>query len=106
MYWNGSPPALIAPSGLCCFGSNTHIDRVSLAGLPEEGFIRCRIENLDFVDGDYLLDVAAHAEDGYAYDYHTRLTSFAVRSGIGDTGVFRPNHEWTVTPTGAPTGDG
>ena len=37
---------------------------------------------------------AVHAEDGYAYDYHTRRWSFAIQADGTDVGVYRPAHRW------------
>ena len=82
--------------GLCCYGTNTHIDRADVAdALDETGTVVCAIERLDLVGGDYLVDVAVHAEDGYAYDYHTRRWSFAIQTDRSDVGVFRPAHRWS-----------
>jgi ABC-type polysaccharide/polyol phosphate transport system ATPase subunit len=83
-----------------CYGTNTHIDRVDLGPLPARGSVRFAISRLDLVQGTYLLDVAAHNRDGRAYDYIKQAASFAVRSGLGDEGVFRPPHAWQVKPLG------
>lgn len=83
-----------------CYGTNTHLDRVDLGPLPPAGGVRFDISRLDLVQGTYLLDVAAHARDGRAYDYIKQAASFAVRSGLGDEGVFRPPHAWRVAAKG------
>ncbi|CAO0824036.1 O-antigen export system ATP-binding protein RfbB [Desulfarculales bacterium] len=84
-----------------CYGTNTHIDRADLGPLPERrGRVQFNVSRLDLVQGTYLLDVAVHARDGRAYDYIKRAASFAVRSGLGDEGVFRPPHVWQVAPRG------
>jgi ABC-type polysaccharide/polyol phosphate transport system ATPase subunit len=81
-----------------CYGSNTHIDRADLGPLAPAGTVRFAVSRLDLVQGTYLLDVAAHAKDGRAYDYIKQAASFAVRSGQGDEGVFRPPHTWEARP--------
>ncbi|MBI4800412.1 MAG: ABC transporter ATP-binding protein, partial [Desulfarculus sp.] len=83
-----------------CYGTNTHLDRADLGPLPPAGSVRFEISRLDLVQGTYLLDVAAHATDGRAYDYIKQAASFAVRSGLGDEGVFRPPHAWRAAPRG------
>ncbi|MBI5522775.1 MAG: ABC transporter ATP-binding protein [Desulfarculus sp.] len=83
-----------------CYGTNTHLDRVDLGPLPTAGSVRFDISRLDLVQGTYLLDVAAHATDGRAYDYIKQAASFAVRSGLGDEGVFRPPHAWRAVAKG------
>ncbi len=86
---------IFRPDGVCCYGTNTHIDRASGDLDNDEGTVSCALESLELVAGDYLVDVAVHAEDGYAYDYHTRRWSFAIRSGVADVGVYRPRHTWS-----------
>lgn len=87
---------IFRPDGVCCYGTNTHLDRADFPELSGEGVVTCALESLELVAGDYLVDVAVHAEDGYAYDYHTRRWSFAIRSGIADVGVYRPRHQWSL----------
>jgi ABC-type polysaccharide/polyol phosphate transport system ATPase subunit len=82
--------------GLCCYGTNTAIDEVAVGQVAGDGEVEVRIERLDLVEGEYLLDVAAHARDGHPYDYHSRLYAFAVRSRVKDTGVARLPHTWRV----------
>jgi hypothetical protein len=88
-----------------CYGTNTNIDRVGIAQAgpgqaPEEGVASFKCSRLDLVQGSYFVDVAAHAADGRVYDYFKRAASLAVRSGVGDEGVFRPPHAWEVRPRG------
>jgi hypothetical protein len=82
--------------GFCCYGTNTAIDGVTLGKLDGSGEMTVRLDRLDLVDGDYLLDVAVHAKDGHPYDYHSRLYAFAVRSRVRDIGVARLAHEWRL----------
>lgn len=81
-----------------CYGTNTHVERLDLGQLPPAGTVRLTIERLDLVQGTYFLDVAAHDKDGRAYDYFKQALSFAVRSSQADVGVFRPPHDWQITP--------
>ena len=81
-----------------CYGTNTQVERIDLSPYPKQGTVRIEIERLDLLQGTYFLDVAAHAKDGRAFDYITRILSFAVRSGTGEVGVFRPPHKWEVRP--------
>ena len=82
--------------GVCCYGTNTAIDGVAVGKLDGDGEMAVRLDRLDLVDGDYLLDVAVHAKDGHAYDFHSRLYGFAVRSRLRDTGIARLAHEWRL----------
>ena len=89
--------------GVCCYGTNTAVDGLTLGKVEGEGEITMQVERLDLVEGEYLLDVAVHARDGHPYDYHSRFYAFAVRSRVRDTGVARLPHRWRLQPGG---GDG
>jgi hypothetical protein len=83
--------------GICCYGTNTHIEGARpgrLAGDAEETFA---IDRLDLVEGSYKLDVAVHRENGTPYDYHRLLYDFRVTSPVQDVGIYRPPHRWTVS---------
>jgi ABC-type polysaccharide/polyol phosphate transport system ATPase subunit len=83
--------------GVCCYGTNTNIEELAVPQFEGEQTVTFRIRSLDLVEGSYKLDVAAHREDGYAYDYHRLLYSFRVHSRTKDVGVFRPAHSWEFT---------
>ncbi len=82
--------------GICCYGTNTAIDGLALPKLEGDGEVGVGLERLDLVEGEYLLDVAVHARDGHAYDYHSGLYPFAIRSRIKETGVARLAHRWRL----------
>jgi len=85
--------------GVCCFGTNTDIDAMISERIDGDGQATFGIDSLDLVDGTYKLDVAAHRRDGAPYDYHRLLYTFRVQSRTHDTGIFRPKHRWTFSPT-------
>ena len=90
--------ALRRSDGLWCFGTNTAVEDLLLPPLGEEGHVEVLLERLDFVAGTYYLDVAVHALDGYPYDYHHGLYSFAVKSDLQEIGVCRIPHSWAIKP--------
>jgi lipopolysaccharide transport system ATP-binding protein len=81
--------------GICCYGTNTHIEELEPDHFVGDGEVRFLIETLDLVEGSYKVDVALHKLDGYPYDYHRLLYSFRVKSRTKDVGVYRPRHTWT-----------
>jgi ABC-type polysaccharide/polyol phosphate transport system ATPase subunit len=83
--------------GVCCYGTNTRIDGASSGALTGDGEVRFAIDRLDLVDGSYKLDVAAHRENGAAYDYHRLLYTIRVTSRLHEAGIFRPPHRWTFS---------
>jgi Wzt C-terminal domain len=90
--------ALMRSDGLCCYGTNTDVEDILLPPLGDEGHVEVLLERLDFVAGTYYLDVAVHALDGYPYDYHHGLYSFAVKSDLQEIGVCRIPHSWAIKP--------
>ena len=59
--------------GICCYGTNTHIEEFTPVSLSGDGEVRLALDRLDLVEGTYFLDVAAHQRDGYPFDYHRAL---------------------------------
>lgn len=90
--------SIFNPDGICCYGTNTDIEDFLPLEMIGEGQVVFVVENLDLVEGTYKIDVAAHTRQGVQYDYHRLLYTFRVKSGIKDTGIFRPRHRWTFSP--------
>ena len=86
--------AIFNADGLCCYGTNTHLEDFTPVELSGEGEVRFLIPDLRLVEGTYFLDVAAHQRDGYPFDYHRALHQFRIQSRIKDVGIYRPNHSW------------
>jgi ABC-type polysaccharide/polyol phosphate transport system ATPase subunit len=87
---------IFTPDNICCYGTNTYVDKFSLNNMPNKGVIKFKIENLTLVSGEYLIDVAVHKDNGEPYDYQTKQYKFQVSSEIFDTGVARQSHTWEV----------
>lgn len=82
--------------GLVVFGTNTHIERVALAGLTPNGTVECVVERVGLIDGAYALDVATHRTDGYPFDFHKDTLHFSIRSDRSQVGVMSPAHRWML----------
>ena len=85
--------------GVCCFGTNTDIEHMVADRIDGDGQVSFAIDSLDLVEGTYKLDVAVHRRDGAPYDYHRLLYTFRVQSRTKDSGIYRPRHHWTFSPT-------
>ncbi len=95
---------LFSPRGVEVWGTNTDLD-----GFESERFtgrVRVSLEcpALRLAPGEYLVDVAVHAQDGAPYDYRRRLLAFSVTSAVGGAGVYLPEHRWRFA--GAPDAAG
>jgi ABC-type polysaccharide/polyol phosphate transport system ATPase subunit len=86
--------------GINCYGSNTYLDQVSFGELPMSGTVCCKIDRLDLVEGNYLLDFAIVQMDGTAYDYYCGGYSIQVMSKTRDTGIAKLPHAWFVEKNG------
>ena len=89
--------AIFTAEGVCCYGTNTHIEGASPQQLSGDGEVMLAIDRLDLVAGTYKVDVAVHRQNGAPYDYHRLLYTLRVASAVKDTGVFRPPHRWTFS---------
>jgi ABC-type polysaccharide/polyol phosphate transport system ATPase subunit len=86
--------AIFNAEGVCCYGTNTHIEGARPGALRGDAEVRIVFESLDLIEGTYTIDVAVHRENGVPYDYHRRLYTVRVVSRTKDIGVFRPRHRW------------
>ena len=83
--------------GVCCYGTNTNIEGATSGALTGAGEARFAIDRLELVDGTYKLDVAAHRENGAAYDYHRLLYTIRMTSRLREVGIYRPPHRWSFS---------
>ena len=86
--------SIFSSEGVCCYGTNTHLEELEPTRLDGDGEAAFVIDRLDLVAGTYKLDVAVHKRDGFSYDYHRLLYTFRVKSGTRDVGIYRPRHAW------------
>jgi len=91
--------SIFSSEGVCCYGTNTDIEEFEPVELSGTGEVLFVIDSLDLVEGTYKLDVAAHTRHGVQYDYHRLLYTFRVKSHTKDTGIYRPRHRWSFSPT-------
>jgi ABC-type polysaccharide/polyol phosphate transport system ATPase subunit len=86
--------AIFNADGVCCYGTNTHLEEFTPVKLSGKGEVNFLIPELQLVEGTYFLDVAVHQRDGYPFDYHRALHQFRVQSKVKDIGIYRPDHQW------------
>ena len=86
--------SLSRADGTHVFGTNTHLDGLTLEGLPEKGRVELVLERQDLTNGLYHLDAAVHSRAGEPHDYWTKAASFTVSSDLEYDGIYRPPHTW------------
>ncbi len=82
------------PNGVCCYGTNTDIEKFEAGSLTGEATVRVVIPELNLIEGTYYLDAAVHRRDSFTYDYQRGLCRFRTTSTVGDVGVARLQHTW------------
>jgi len=85
---------IFTPRGVECWGVNTHIGGWVPERLAGETTVRLSCPALRLAPGEYLVDVAVHARDGYPYDYHRKYLSFTMTSRQGGVGIYFPEFRW------------
>ena len=85
---------IFTPRGVECWGVNTHLAGFVSQRFAGETTVRLACPSLRLAPGEYLMDVAVHARDGYPYDYHRRYLSFTMTSKIGGVGIYFPESRW------------
>jgi lipopolysaccharide transport system ATP-binding protein len=82
--------------GITLLGTNTDIEEFKVPKLQDSGTVRFKISRLGLLEGSYSVDVAAHRDDGYPFDYHKGAMEFSVRTSKPYVGVFLPQHSWEI----------
>lgn len=86
--------ALYHQSGACVYGTNTDIDSVPMPDHAGEGVLRFCMPAPALLPGNYLIDVAIHARDGYAYDSWRQAGQFSIAGNTSEIGHTVIQHEW------------
>lgn len=87
---------VFTPEDVCVHGSNTEVDGLSPERFEGPGCVRVTWLRCDLGAGSYLLDVAIHSRRGTPYDYWRGAVRFHVESPVQDTGLWRPERQWSV----------
>lgn len=82
--------------GVQCYGTNTRIDKLSRFSLKKDGCTELVLEQVPLLPGDYLLDFAIESGDGIPVDYYREACTLEMMSPMGDVGVARISHHWTL----------
>jgi len=82
--------------GVQCYGTNTRIDQVAEFALVEDGCVRVKLNHVDLLPGEYLIDIAIESEIGIPVDYYRQAVKMEFYSVLQDVGVSRVDHEWQL----------
>ena len=93
--------AIVRNDGLWIYGTDTALAKIPVPELGAAGEVEVIIDSIGLVGGRYFIDVAAHAEDGTPYDYHSRRYPFSVRDDAAERGVTKIHHRWRIVSDAA-----
>ncbi len=82
--------------GVQCYGTNTHIDKLPVFRLEQSGSMEIALRDVPLLPGEYLIDIAIESGDGIPVDYYREACRIEMISPIGDVGIARIGHEWTI----------
>jgi len=82
--------------GVQCYGTNTRIDQLAEFALAKDGCIRVKLNHVDLLPGEYLIDLAIESEIGIPVDYYRQAVKMEFYSLLQDVGVSRVDHEWQL----------
>jgi ABC-type polysaccharide/polyol phosphate transport system ATPase subunit len=85
---------IFTPREVECWGVNTTLVGYESERFDGETSVRLVCPSLRLAPGEYLIDVAVHARDGYPYDYHRKYLSFTMTSNVGGVGIYFPEFRW------------
>ncbi len=86
--------AVTTPRGIEVFGFNTDLDGWKSLQWAGRGTVELFVPDLRLASGEYLVDVAVHARDGFPFDYRRQLVGFTVTGSERGVGVYFPAHQW------------
>ena len=86
--------AVSTPRGADVWGTNTGLAGLDPRRLEGRARVRLVCPALRLAPGEYLVDVAVHAEDGSPYDYRRKVFALSVTARDRGVGVYFPEHRW------------
>lgn len=86
--------AFIRNDGVECYETNTFREGIELMDLKGDGTIRCKIDRLNLIDGEYYLEIAFRKPDGFPYDYKEKAYKIRMRSLNRERGIVKIDHTW------------
>ena len=80
--------------GFECYETNTFREGIALMNLSGSGTIRCMVDKLNLVTGEYWIELAIRDPDAVPYDYKEKAVTFAMNSLDRERGVVKIEHTW------------
>lgn len=82
--------------GVCLYGNNTKIDRLSIKHTADAGTVSVTIDPLPLLAGRYILNLAIVDENSVPMDFYRNYCFFDVVSEERSTGYLAVQHRWEI----------
>lgn len=82
--------------GLETYETNTFREGFPLMQMNGEGTIRCHIDKLNLITGEYQIDVAIRRPNAFPYHYVDRAVKFKITSLNQERGIAKIDHTWEL----------
>lgn len=85
---------LRAGDGMEVYETNTFREGFDLMYLEGKGTIKCEIDRLNLVTGDYYIELAIRKPDAFPYCYREKAYEFHMMSLDNERGIAKVDHNW------------
>jgi len=82
--------------GVCIFGTNTQLDRLTIPHSKSNGKVKLIVDNLPLLTGKYILQVAVVDQNGTPMDFYRDYCHFDVINGDRSVGIFSIERKWEI----------
>lgn len=98
-YEDESQPAslellFVRNDGLECYETNTFREGYALFEVKNKGKIRCTIDKLNLIAGDYYLELSFRKQNGFPYVYKDEAYKISITTLDRERGIAKLDHTW------------
>lgn len=84
----------IRTDGIECYETNTFREGFQLMNLEGEGKIKCNIDKLNLITGEYWIEIALRKPDAFPYHYKEKAYKINMTTLDNERGIARLDHTW------------
>lgn len=87
---------ILRSDGLETYETNTFREGFPLMHFKTQGTVRCKIDKLNLVTGDYQIDIAIRRPNAFPYHYVDKAVKFKITSLEQERGIAKIDHTWEM----------
>lgn len=84
----------VRTDGIECYETNTFREGFELMDPRGEGKIKCRIDKLNLITGEYWIEIALRKPDAFPYHYKEKAYKINMTTLDNERGIARLDHTW------------